>query len=104
MSKSIIHRTLRGSETRDRIEQAILSSEQERAKVARQLRTRFVNQTPHASEAEIEDRVATVLAAWSAGTKEPPPKQKMRIPKEVLAARRAARKAEVRKRRKWRRP
>jgi hypothetical protein len=101
MPKPNIRRTLCGFKIRNRIEQAILPMDQEMAKVARQHRTRFVTETPNASNAEIDAKVATVLAAGSAPKQAPPP-IKMQIPKEVLAARRAVRKAEVRKGSKFR--
>src|SRR3954451_4106448 len=71
--------------------------DQEVAKVARQLRTRFVTESPNASDAEIDERVATVMAAWSTPTEEEKP-AKLEVPKAVLAVRRKARRAEVKKR------
>jgi hypothetical protein len=87
---------------RNRIEQTIYPMDQELAKVARQLRTRFVNETPDASDAEIDARVAKVLAAGSAPMKETAAPTKMQIPNEVLGARRADRRAEVNKGAKFR--
>jgi hypothetical protein len=102
MPKPNLRRTLCGMKIRNRIEQTILPMDRELAKVARQLRTRFVDETPNATDPEIDARVARVLAAGSVPKKETTIPAKMQIPNEVLEARRAARRAEVNKGAKFR--
>jgi hypothetical protein len=102
MSKTITRRILRGFAVRNHIEQKTLSMDEELAKIARQLRTRLVNENPDMSDADIDAKVFRIMQHGSQPTSaaKPPP---MEIPKEVRDARRAARREQKRRLRPHRR-
>jgi hypothetical protein len=95
-------KTLRDYAASDRVEKRIDTTETEMAKVARHLRARLVAESPTSPDTEIDAKVARIMSAGQRQTTEQPLAPRG-IPKDVLAARRAERRKEVRKRRQFRR-
>jgi hypothetical protein len=85
-----VRKTLRRYAARNQVEQRIGSVEEEMRIVARRTRERLVNETPWASDQEIAAKLDRILKAGRKRTRDEVPATRG-IPKEVTAARRAAR-------------
>jgi hypothetical protein len=89
-------KVLREYNARSKTEQHIGPIESEMVNLAKTIRTRLVAKYPSASDAEIDAKLERLMNAGRPPTTETPPAPRG-IPKDIIAARQAERRKQVRK-------